>query len=114
MRITCYRFGHIEIDGHQHERDVLILPDRTIDGWRRKEGHYLSIDDLTAVIEAEPEKLVVGNGYYGRMIVPEQTRAELKARGIELHVADSRTAVTIFNDLQKHCARLAAALHVTC
>jgi hypothetical protein len=63
--IDSYRFGQIVVNGQAHHKDVIILPDRVVGGWWRKEGHLLSLDDLQAVIEAAPEVLVVGQGQTG-------------------------------------------------
>jgi hypothetical protein len=48
------------------------------------------------------------------MQVPEDTLAGLRSEGIEVRVLQTRDAVTEFNRLQKDCARIVAALHLTC
>ena len=111
--IDHYRFGAITVGGQRHTRDLIILPERVIVGWWRKEGHALYPDDLTAVLEAAPEVLVVGTGAYGMMRVTEETRWALKAAGIHLVVAPTAEAVKTYNDLREK-ARVAVALHLTC
>lgn len=111
--IDHYRFGAITVDGQRHTRDLIILPERVIAGWWRKEGHMLHPDDLTVVLEAVPEVLVVGTGAYGMMRVTEETRLALEAAGIRLVVAPTAEAVKTYNDLCEK-ARVAAALHLTC
>lgn len=114
MRITHYKFGHIEVDGHDYSSDVIIMPNAVRDGWRRKEGHSLAIEDLDAVIDARPEVVIIGTGYYDYMQVPEATRSFLQDKGIRVEVAQTSEAVEVFNTLQKDCARIVAALHLTC
>ncbi|NIP73183.1 MAG: hypothetical protein GWO16_09230 [Gammaproteobacteria bacterium] len=114
MQIERYEFGRIEIGGNAYTSDVIVSAQRVADHWWRKEGHRLAVDDLDAVLAEGPDVVVVGTGYYGRMSVPEQTRAYLAARGIELHAADTRSAVAAFNRLQREAARVVAALHLTC
>lgn len=114
MNITHYEFGHIGIDGKDYSSDVIITPDGVQEGWWRKQGHNLAIEDLEAVMAATPELLVIGSGYYGRMQVPQATRDFLEAKGIRTEVAKTSEAVTKFNELQKECARIVAALHLTC
>lgn len=114
MKIDHYAFGHIRIDGKDYNSDVIITEAGVQDQWWRKEGHNLAIDDLEAVIEAKPEILVIGSGYYGRVNVSDATRALLADKGIRVEVANTPEAVAKFNELQKECARLAAALHLTC
>ena len=79
--IDSYRFGHIVIDGQPYDKDVIILPGGVLAGWWRREGHLLHPDDLEAVVDADPELLVVGQGASGRMqVAPETTKALDAAR----------------------------------
>ena len=50
-QIESYRFGHIVIDGQSYTRDVILLADRVIPNWWRKEGHALYPEDLAAVAD---------------------------------------------------------------
>lgn len=113
MRIEDYSFGRIVVDSHVYTKDLIILPGRIVPGWWRREGHSLSIEDLEAVLEAQPEVLVVGTGAYGRMQVSEPTRQALAEHNIELLVAPTARACELHNEL---CGeqRVAAALHLTC
>ena len=114
MKISNYSFGHIEVDGLAYSSDVVITPEGVQDGWWRKQGHNLAIEDLDRVIAAKPDTLIVGSGYYGRMQVPAITRSFLTGRGIRLEVVQTPEAVEVFNKLQQKYARVVAALHLTC
>lgn len=114
MEITHYDFGKLQAGGRQYTSDVLILPGAVRDHWWREEGHSLHINDLAEVLQAHPEVLVIGTGYYGRMNVPERTRAHLEDQGIQVHAMKTRAAVDEFNRLQRECARVVAAFHLTC
>ena len=114
MEIDHYRFGRIGIGGRDYDTDVIIFPDRVQDRWWRREGHRLSGEDLDTVLAEPPQLLVIGTGYYGRMHVPEETLALLRAAGTEIRVLKTGEAVSEFNRLQKDCARTVAALHLTC
>ena len=111
--IEHYRSGTITVDGQRHTRDLIILPERIVAGWWRKEGHVLHPDDLTTVFEAAPEVLVVGTGAYGMMRVTGETRRALEIAGIRLIAAPTTEAVGTYNELRKE-TRVAAALHLTC
>lgn len=111
--IEHYRFGTITVDGQRYTRDLIILPERVIGGWWRKQGHALHPDDLTAVFEAAPEVLVVGTGAYGMMRVTEEARRALEAAGVRLIVAPTAEAVATYSELREK-TRVAAALHLTC
>jgi hypothetical protein len=112
-RIESFRFGHIVIDGQTHRKDVIILPDRVIGGWWRKEGHALHPDDLQAVLQAAPQALVVGQGTNGLMRVSAETRQALQAAGIELIAQTTDLACQTYNRLREEQS-VAAALHLTC
>ncbi len=114
MKISAYRFGSIDVEDKTYTRDVIILPRRVKDSWWRQQGHRLNIADLDEVISSEPQVLVIGTGYYGRMEVPAETREYLKSRGIEIYCLPTRDAVKEFNRLQQKYARVVAALHLTC
>ena len=112
-RIESYRFGHIVIDGQAHSKDVIILPNRVIGGWWRREGHTLLPDDLEAVLTAAPEVLVVGKGTFGRMQVARETKEALQAAGVDLIAESTGEAVETYNRLRGEKA-VAAALHLSC
>ncbi len=113
MKIEHYSFGKITINGKTYTSDVIIYPGRVDSSWWRKEGHYLQVVDLTDVINAKPEVLIIGTGYSGVMVVPKETISHLESKGIEVHVARSEKAVEMFNKLQKE-KLVIAALHLTC
>ena len=113
MRIEYYSFGRIIIDGKTYTSDVIIYPGRVDSSWWRKEGHNLNIVDLTDVINAKPEVLVIGTGSPGLMKVPKETISHLESKGIKVHVALTEKAVEVFNKLQKNKVVI-AALHLTC
>jgi hypothetical protein len=111
--INAYDFGRVVVDGEPHERDLIILPDRVLGGWWRKEGHVLHPEDLRAVFESLSEVLVVGQGANGLMQVAPATDRELAASGIELVAEPTDQACETYNRLRKK-RPVAAALHLTC
>jgi len=112
-RITGYRFGRLEVDGKPYTRDVIICPDQVRGNWRREQGHVLNLQDLDEVLQIGPEVLIVGQGAFGRMRVPQETRAGIRSRGIELIVLPTQEACEAYNRLREQ-RRVVAALHLTC
>jgi hypothetical protein len=112
-QIESYRFGHIVIDGQSYTGDVIVLSDRIIPNWWRREGHALYPEDLDAVFEAAPDVLVVGQGKPGRLRVHAETERALQAAGIELIALPTEKACQTYNELRRQQA-VAAALHLTC
>jgi hypothetical protein len=114
MRISAYEFGKIDMADKTYTSDMIVTPEQVIDSWWRKQGHYLQIEDLDDIVNAKPDILIIGTGYYGRMRVPDDTKQYLEAQGIKVLQVKTRDAVTEFNQLQKESARIVAALHLTC
>jgi hypothetical protein len=114
MQINDYHFGHIDVEGHSYNADIIIFPDHVQERWRRQEGHRLVQKDLTTVLANKPQMLVIGTGYYGRMQVPGETLDSLRAAGVDVRIVKTAEAVGEFNRLQRKYASIVAALHLTC
>ena len=114
MEIKHYSFGRINVDGHEFKSDVIIFPEHVQDNWRRREGHRLDQEDLRTVLSDSPDTLVIGSGYYGQMLVPEETLEALRSKGIEIRISRTGEAVREFNRLQQKYTCIVAALHLTC
>jgi len=114
--IESYDFGLIVINGKRYTSDVIVFPERVIDGWWRKEGHRLYVDDLNEILnhEPKPEILVVGTGYYGLVKASPDVENALKSRGIGLVTQPTKEACQTFNKLLKSNKRVAGAFHLTC
>ncbi len=112
-QVQSYSFGRMVVDGEEHTKDLILLPDRVIPNWWRDEGHRLSADDLTPIFDAQPEVLVVGTGANGAMAVPRETREAVEEAGIELKGARTGEAWRMYNELQGR-RTTAGAFHLTC
>jgi hypothetical protein len=111
-RIEAYGFGRVTIDGREETRDVIVLPERVVRGWWRKQGHGLVLQDLDEVLEELPERLLVGTGAYGQMRPDAGALESLRARGIDVEVLPTADAVRRYAQLDPR--KTAAALHLTC
>ena len=112
-KIEAYAFGRMVVDGQAYTADLILLPDRIVEGWWRQEGHVLHPADLDAVLSAAPAVLIVGQGAYSRMRVADETAHAVHSAGIELIVLPTREAVERYNSLPAG-QRVATALHLTC
>jgi hypothetical protein len=110
--IEGYRFGRVTVDGREETRDVIVLPERVVRGWWRKEGHGLVLEDLEEVLDELPERLLVGTGAHGQLRPDPRTLETLQARGIEVEVLPTADAVQRYAQLDPR--NTAAALHLTC
>jgi len=111
--IDSYQFGKIIIDGKTYTSDLIIYPERIEAGWWRKEGHALSIEDISGIIAFSPDILIVGTGMSGLMRVLSETEKFILSRNIKLIVQKTDEACRLFNDISEK-QRAVAALHLTC
>jgi hypothetical protein len=110
--IEGFGFGRVRIDGREETRDVIVLPERVVRGWWRREGHGLVLEDLHDVLDELPQRLLVGTGAYGRLRPDPGTLEALRARGVEVEVLPTADAVERYGQLDPW--KTAAALHLTC
>ena len=111
-RIEDYSFGHIVVDGQEHSKDVIVLPDRVVGNWWRRDGHSLVIEDLDDVLDELPERLIVGCGADGRLHPHPSVIEALARRGVEVEALPTDEAVRRYEE--SNPAHTAAALHLTC
>ena len=111
-RLENYSFGRLTVDGHEHTRDLIVLPDRVVSDWWRREGHSLAMEDLLEVLDELPTRLVLGIGAYGRLRPDAAVIAELARRGVQVECLPTDAAVRRYCELDERAT--AAALHLTC
>jgi hypothetical protein len=111
-RISDYGFGHVVVDGRPETRDVIVLPDRVVRDWWRRDGHTLVLEDLQEVLEDLPERLIVGMGAASQMRLDPALLDRLHDRAVEVECLPTDRAVARFGELDPE--RTAAALHLTC
>jgi hypothetical protein len=114
--IESYEFGEMVIDGKRYTSDLIIFPERIVDGWWRKEGHKVHIEDLETILghDPKPELLVLGTGYHGLVEVQIEVRNTLKSREIGLTAQPTKKACQTFNKLLKSNKQIVGAFHLTC
>jgi len=114
LRVESYGFGRIRIDGKTYHEDLIILPNKVLESWRRAKGHELRLDDLRDVLEADIDCLIIGTGYYGMVRVLDEVIEYFKERGVEVIIKPSREACETYNEQVDAGRRAALALHLTC
>jgi hypothetical protein len=110
--IRDYRFGRVIVDGREETADVIVLPERVVHGWWRRDGHALVLEDLDEVLDELPGRLIVGMGAASQMRPDPTIITTLRERGVEVECLATDRAVERFGELDP--ARTAAALHLTC
>jgi hypothetical protein len=111
-RLEDYSFGRIVVDGAEHTRDLIVLPDRVVPDWWRRDGHSLVMEDLEGVRDELPERLILGCGAHGRLRPHPAVVEALREQGIEVEALHTAEAVRRYRESDER--RTAAALHLTC
>jgi hypothetical protein len=105
----------VVVDGVELNRDVIVLPNRVLRNWWRRDGHSLVIEDLEDVLEELPERLIVGCGHSSRLEPDPTVIDALGRRGVKVEALSTGEAVARFEELEaRNPAAVAAALHLTC
>lgn len=113
--IDSTAFGVMTIDGRTYTSDVIIFPDgRVRDGWWRKRGHVLSVDDILVLVDAAPKVIVAGTGTSGRMRPEAGLMDFLKERDILMIAEPNPRAVEIYNRKIASGVETGACFHLTC
>ncbi|MDI6805732.1 MAG: Mth938-like domain-containing protein [Candidatus Bathyarchaeia archaeon] len=114
--IEFYDFGVMVINGKRYTSDLIVYQEKVFDGWWRREGHRLYVEDLSKVLsfEPKPQVLVVGTGFSGLLKVSKEVEETLKSHEIELVAQPTKEAVQTFNKLLTSGERVAGAFHLTC
>jgi hypothetical protein len=111
--IESYHFGRMAIDGRTFTADLIILPDRILTNWWRKEGHLLCLDDLNEALKEGPDALVLGTGALGMLKIEEEVQRYLRERKIEFLPGKTKKAIDLFNEWAPR-KRTVGAFHLTC
>lgn len=112
--IENYEFGAMTVDGVRHAHDLLLIDGNAVADWWRGKAHLLTIMDLSPILIAQPEVLVVGTGRSGAMQLTPGLEETLAEREIELIAQPSPEAWKTYNDLMSEGRRVAGAFHLTC
>ena len=112
--ITEFSFGKIVVNGKTYNSDIKIIDGQVISEWWRRSGHRVEIEDITDVLEAEPEVLVIGKGSPGLLKSTASLRDHLAANHIELIEKKTSKAIEVFNKIYKRGRKVAAGFHISC
>ncbi len=112
--IEEYEFGRIVVNKREYTSDVIIHKDGVEEGWWRKEGHSVCLEDIKRILDLKPEVVIFGTGAYGRMRVKDEVKRYLKEKGIDFFELRTDEAVRLFKSLIDQKKRVVLAAHLTC
>lgn len=108
-RIRSYEPGRVRINDDVFEHSVIVAPDRLVPDWAPQSLAELEEQHLQAILELDPEVVILGTGavqqFPARAILQHILRA-----GIGVEVMESGAACRTYNVLMAEDRRVAAAL----
>ncbi|WP_260723340.1 Mth938-like domain-containing protein [Dactylosporangium roseum] len=116
-RILSVNWGRIEAEGLGAVKDLKAWPGggRAWDWDETGTQHYPGVQpaDVEELLSHGATVVVLSRGMQERLAVPKSTVDEMRARGVEVHVAETRAAVDLYNSLADS-AQVAGLFHSTC
>lgn len=116
-RIVAVSWGRIEVEDLGVVKDLKVWPgggrawDWGETGTRHSPG--IQVADAEELLEHGATVVVLSLGMDEQLGVPDATVEALQARGVEVHVAETREAIDIYNSLVDSVA-VGGLFHSTC
>ena len=108
-QITSFSASFVVINGVRHERSLLVTPLDLVADWSISDADSLTSAHLNAVLELQPEVVLIGTGAQLRFPSTEVLRPLIEA-GIGFEVMDTGAACRTYNILVAEGRRVLAAL----
>ncbi len=111
-------WGEIEIEGAGRVKDAVLFPggggpwDWNVTGTRHSPG--IQPADVEPLLAAGATSVVLSRGQHLVLEVMPETESYLAERGADVHIAETREAVRVYNLLADAGVRVGALLHSTC
>src|SRR6478752_1185050 len=106
--VHSYEPGRIKIGERWLSGDVIVAPDRLIEGWRAAAPAEITLAELEPALALEPQIVLLGTG--AALVWPEaDLMSELAARGVGLEIMSTPAACRTFNVLVHERRRVVAA-----
>lgn len=111
-------WGEIEVDGIGRVKDAMLHPggggawDWRVTGTQHSPG--IQPADVTPLLAAGATTVVLSRGQQLMLQVMPETEVFLAERGVDVHIAETREAVRVYNLLADAGVRVGALLHSTC
>jgi len=112
--IKGFSFGRIVVGDATYTNDIKIIDGRVVADWWRRRGHTVDVEDVSDILAARPEVLVIGKGEPGFMKTSRALRQVLEKNGIRLIEEKTPRACKTFNRLWQEGRSVAAGFHVSC
>ena len=108
---TGYGEGYVEVSRARHAASLVVSADRLITDWPARNVEALSADHMAAIVELNPEIVLLGTGATFRFPEPALLAPLYKA-GIGVEVMDTPAACRTYNILLAEGRNVVAAVIV--
>lgn len=107
--IRAYAEGLVTINDHYIRQSVIVTPERLITDWPPQQFDELASSHFQALVELNPEIVLLGTGKHQQFPSPRLTQP-LLSRGVGLEIMDTGAACRTYNIIMAEGRRVAAAL----
>ncbi len=111
-------WGDIEVEGLGHGRDMKLWPGGGREwNWRETDTHHvpgIQISDVQELLDHGSKVVVLTQGIQLRLQTRNETLDFLKEQEVTWHIAETKKAVRIYNDLSARGERVGGLFHSTC
>ena len=111
LTFSGYGDGFVLVNGERHERNLIVTPEKLLP-WGAASFDALAEQDFQAILELNPEIVLLGTGPKQRFPHPRLTRALMEKR-IGVEAMDLQAACRTYNILMAEERRVAAAILFT-
>ena len=103
LQVVRLEWGEVELEDGSIFKDVKIFPGGAREWkWTETGTHHqpgVQFGDVKELLENKAETIVLTKGVLGRLNVRDELVRRLEASGITVHVAKTRKAVQIYNQV---------------
>ena len=120
------KFAELKIGDQKYNKDVIIFYDGRVlkrpkelskpksDLYNHTPFSVEEAKEVKRILGNKVDKLIIGNGLYGRMIVEKGVKELFDTSNIGVEVYESKEAIERFLTLVEKGERVALLLHLTC
>lgn len=110
--IEEFKIGSFKIKGKRYIGDIKII-DGKVRYWEHRYKQILREDDVSILLESNPEVIVIGTGCGGLLEVPDNVKNLIRSKRIAIVIEKTPEACKKFNNLISENKKVAAILHST-
>jgi len=116
-KILSLAWGCLEVEDGTRYKDAKLFPGGSREwDWRETGTSHengIQPDDLTELLDAGVDAVVISRGYHGRLEVSPEAMKLLEAREVAVHTMRTEGAVRLYNELRE-TMRVGGLFHTTC